>query len=84
MYISNHDFYIIDHLASHVPTDFEFWTFDFEVLRPPSSDSRPYSMLFDWLVDNPKNPSINRVPGLHGQNSWSPNVRDPHKVVPHS
>ncbi|CAL1143694.1 unnamed protein product, partial [Cladocopium goreaui] len=21
----------------------------------------PYSMLFDWLVDNPKNPSINRV-----------------------
>ena len=22
---------------------------------------RPYSMLFDWLVDNPKNPSANRV-----------------------
>ena len=22
---------------------------------------RPYSMLFDWLVDNPKNPSANRA-----------------------
>ena len=66
MYISNHDFYIIDHLASHFPTDnLSFGPLTSpEVLRPPSADLRPYSMLFDWLVDNPKNPSINRVPGL--------------------
>ena len=31
------------------------------VLVEPPRSMRPYSMLFDWLVDNPKNPSANRA-----------------------